>query len=1041
MKKSGTKRLFRTLGAGIFIIIIALLLTNPNILLWDDQSNKSLADKIDTKELKRTEMKAARAEYFFNLLRDPETNKIPTNIRNRELNFAKRLPTANQAFFQAKGKNPALQAIDYNWQAAGPFDVGGRTRALAVDQRDPNTILAGGVSGGMWKSDDGGQNWNLKTPDLPNLSVTSVSQDPQNPDTWYYASGEVLGNSASASNSAPFYGRGIYKSTDNGETWSLMPQASSNVQGLVDTYNTVSRLRVSPTSSTVFISSLGRGIYRSTDGQSFTDEPILGTAGEQLFCDVTVAPDGTVAATISEASFDDQSSQAPDNNHNPGIFVSTNDGQAWVEVTPDDFPDTHQRSVVSFAPTNPDILYVLTKKGATDTSNQGVSFFKIDITDLQNPVSEDRSANLPDFRENGFGTGDLNLQGGYNMALAVKPDDENYVFIGGTNLFRSADGFATTPDGGYDGSNESQKDEYWIGGYSQSNSAALYQNHHPDQHIIAFPQPNAAPNEMWSGHDGGLSFTNNVSASQVSWQDQDNGYITSQFYAADIPAQADDNRFVGGTQDNGSPYFEFGSNSQTSEDISSGDGGYAFFTENYVFVSSQLGRIIRWNKDFSNFAYVAPPNAENQLFIHPYAMDPNDEKVMYYPGGDHIWRNAATDVTNNSNAGSNWAELDGIAVSSTHTITALEVSDIPANILYFAGTAGDAAPELRRMTNAKAAREGATDISLPDEYQQELEGAYVKDIAVNPVNGNEVIVVMSNYNITGLYHTTDGGESWQAIEGNLTGNSNDPGPSLRSATIIPAESGTIYFIGTSTGLYSTQMLDGDQTTWGQEASNTIGNAVTEDLASRVSDGDVAAGTHGRGIFLGSFQRETSTPFIAANPIEGRSGQTITLIANEFEFSPNPSLNTVTLGGVEATVESATTTELEVVVPRNIFDPQTAGETVVVQVTNDNDDSAFGDFNVLPPNDFAILPNYPNPFNPSTTIPFDISQNSQVTLSIYNITGQKVLEPISAEQYNPGTYDVNIDLSGLASGVYIYRLKSETFSGDVQMDSRKMTLIK
>ena len=100
--------------------------------------------------------------------------------------------------------------------------------------------------------------------------------------------------------------------------------------------------------------------------------------------------------------------------------------------------------MLTFAPSNPDILYVFTLKGANNTDNQGVSFFKIDISDPQNPVAEDRSANLPDF---GDPVGGVNTQNGYNMIVKVKPDDPDFVLLGATNLFRSRDGFATQPSG------------------------------------------------------------------------------------------------------------------------------------------------------------------------------------------------------------------------------------------------------------------------------------------------------------------------------------------------------------------------------------------------------------------------------------------------------------------------------------------------------------------------------------------------------------------------------------------------------------------
>ncbi|MDZ7715772.1 MAG: hypothetical protein U5J95_06120 [Balneolaceae bacterium] len=50
--------------------------------------------------------------------------------------------------------------------------------------------------------------------------------------------------------------------------------------------------------------------------------------------------------------------------NNPGVFISTDDGQSWTEITPADFPSAHARSVITFAPSDPNIIYTLTKKVA-----------------------------------------------------------------------------------------------------------------------------------------------------------------------------------------------------------------------------------------------------------------------------------------------------------------------------------------------------------------------------------------------------------------------------------------------------------------------------------------------------------------------------------------------------------------------------------------------------------------------------------------------------------------------------------------------------
>jgi len=1055
MKKSAIKHSLLILGLGILLFTTGIFFFSTNSIQFPEYAS-SLQEKVAEKlhgaeereegkekekqeKLNRAKMKMARYEYFFRLMRDPATNRIPPNIRNRELTFAKTLPTARQVKQRAKTKDPTIQAIDYNWQQTGPFDIGGRTRALAVDKRDPSVILAGGVSGGMWKSTDGGSSWHLTTPDLANFSVTDLAQDPKNPDTWYYTSGEVIGNSANETGAA-FYGDGIYKSTDNGDSWSLMPQASSNVRGRTDVFNTVSSIAISPNSGTIFISSVGYGIFRSTDGRTFSSSPVLGTPHTQLFCDVAVASDGTVAAVMSEASFDDQKSENPSHpNHNPGVFISNNDGLNWTEITPSTFPDTYRRSVITFAPNDPNILYVLTLKGINDKSNQGVSFHEID---LASGTSEDRSANLPDFRDSkGNGSGYMEMQGGYNMVLAVKPDDPNFVIVGGTDLFRSTDGFATKPSGGYDGSSSSQKDKYWIGGYNKANTGndgySFYPNHHPDQHAIAFDPNNSG--QMWSGHDGGLSYTSNVTANSVSWTKKNNGYITSQFYSAALPRSASNTHIMGGAQDNGTPYFTITQQLSQSNDISSGDGGYAYFTANGLFVEQQNGHVLRWSDNFNRLAYIYPAAATNQLFVHPYTIDPNDDNVMYYPDGNHLWRNTKLDQIPNGNSPdgstSGWVELNNIKADSI--ITALSVSKKPGNILYFAGYSDSQKPVLKRLADAKTAA-NTTDISSASWPS----GAYIKDIAINPDNADEIIVVMTNYNITGLWHTSDGGQNWEAIEGNLTGNSNDPGPSLRSAEIVPAQSGKIYLLGTSTGLYSTQLLDGSNTTWGQEAANQIGHSVTEDLALRYSDGDIAAGTHGRGMYLGHFQGKTTAPIITVNPVKEQAGKTITLSADNFQFSTTVSNNIVTFNAVKAKVLNATTSQLEVVVPRGVLGPHDSNNSVTITVQINNQ-SVHTTFQILPPDDFTIQQNYPNPFNPSTTIPFDLSVDSRISIMIYNMAGKRVLQPVRNEKFNAGSYNQSVDLSGLASGVYIYQVIAAPQSGNGKkhVASQKMTFVK
>ena len=95
-------------------------------------------------------------------LADPNTGFIPKHIRKKRNDFCK-----NITYFINLNKS--------NWIHRGPYNVGGRTRALAIDVLDENILLAGGASGGMFRSVDGGQSWQMTTNPNQLHNVTCVS--------------------------------------------------------------------------------------------------------------------------------------------------------------------------------------------------------------------------------------------------------------------------------------------------------------------------------------------------------------------------------------------------------------------------------------------------------------------------------------------------------------------------------------------------------------------------------------------------------------------------------------------------------------------------------------------------------------------------------------------------------------------------------------------------------------------------------------------------------------------------------------------------
>lgn len=809
------------------------------VLLSIVSIKKYLPETEKKNKLEKTEEVKERDEYFFNTFKDPYTNEIPLNIRQLELEHVKN-------FVESKTLNKIKSDFNISWKEAGPFNVGGRTRALLIDIENSNTIIAGGVSGGIWKSTDKGFTWKLKSKKDQILSVTSLAQDtrPGFRNNLFYVGGEYRGNSASKTGAA-FYGAGLFKSTNKGETWEEVNTnlAKPTGRSFNSELSYVSKIIVHPVNGYLFMCSNASGILRSTDygltwGTS-TKKFSLGAINNHAYSDIAVNQNGVLIAVISQSGFTTQE-------NSPGIYRSIDNGETWENITPTNFPSTHARSVIAFVPSNPDWFYVLTYTNKTNTSNNTeiLSLFKMNSS---TKVAVDLSSNLPNISTNG----NLSTQGNYNMAIAVHPTNENIVLIGGQNFFRSFDGFSTQPI---------SSKLNWIGGYNQSyfNPTSL----HPDTHVIVFDPNN--PNQVWVGHDGGLSFTEDITNISYStyfpWDNRDYGYAVTQFYTVTQSQQVSDQKIAGGTQDNGTPAFSFdGINSSNSFDATGGDGSYCYFGSSFFYGSTQNGNVTRYGYtsnqiDRSKWSIVTPDSATGQLFINPFVIDPSNENIMYYLAGNKLWINNDIDLIPNFNSKKTmqgWSYITNL-IPTNYTFTSLAVSQHnPSSNLYLAAYSSSGQPKILKIENANS-NKIASDIT-PD-YGGNSQGivpngTYPLSIAVNPEDGNEVIVIFSNYNVKSIWHTKDGGTSWQEIEGNLGGAN---GPSIRSAAIIPTVKETIYLVGTSTGVYSTTFskINGDNTFWQPEGLDVIGNVVIGSISYRNSDSRILCATHGRGIFVG-----------------------------------------------------------------------------------------------------------------------------------------------------------------------------------------------
>ncbi len=862
----------------------------------------------------------ARDEMEFLIQRDPVANAIPQDIYRRELRLAKRLPTLEQAALQ---KGLAVQEL--TWVERGPNNVGGRSRVLAADVANVGTLIAGAVAGGIWKTTNDGASWRLTLSPNQIHTTSCIAQDvrPGKTHIWYVGTGEFRGSTTNNTRWGAFYrGDGIYKSTDNGESWSLLPSTSSGTPQQTDAFDYVWNVAVNPATlaQDEVYAATWNGIYRSTNGGTSwalvqpSDSGLVNTQG--FSTDVVVTSTGVVYAHTKQGG-------------SPRIWRSE-DGVTWTDIKPATFPTSTGRIVFGLAPSNPNVVYVFIESANNTPATAGHQLWKYTHS-TGGGIWENRGGNLPS---------DLSTQTGYDQLVHVKPDDENFVLIGGTNLYRSTNGFATssatTTIGGY---------PYWPG-----------QNHHPDLHSGAFKPGN--PNVYYSGHDGGISRCNNIGAATVVWDNLNNGYNVTQFYSVAIGPDSGDNAIVAGAQDNGSQWTNQAGLSNWTM-VTGGDGTVvemAPIADNRMYTQSQSGPLYKVTRAGASAGSMTPSGSTRALFVNPIALDPNNSLILYYGAGKSssptmwsgLWRNSNAP---NGTSTVGWTALTMTDVGQpsgwTRAVSCIGVSKANrANVVYFGTTDGI----VRRVDSANTTTPIVTDVTPPNLNGGTAQGGFVRCVAVDPTNSDKALVAFGNYNFQNLWYTTNGGQTWTDVEGNLAG---PDGPSIRWATMFYVGNQFYVFLATSIGVLMTDALNGSSTVWIQAAANEIGNILIGYLDYRESDRTLAVGTHARGVFT------TQIP----------TG------------------------------------------PTDVGEPAAQPET------------------------FVLEQNFPNPFNPITTIGFKLPVSGHVTLNVFDVTGREVARLVD-ELKQPGEYRVRFDAENLASGMYLYRLTAGEFS-----HTRKMVLVR
>ena len=217
------------------------------------------------------------------------------------------------------------------WRNIGPANMGGRINDFAVVEADPNIVFAATASAGVWRTTNNGVTWEPVFDEQPVSSIGDIAVASSDPSIVWVGSGESNNRQSSS------WGNGVYKSTDGGDSW-------TNV-GLEDTLH-IGRIVIHPTNpEVVYVAATGhlwgpnddRGLYKTTDGgQTWTNT---------LFIDrdtgmTDVAMDPVSPGTLYAASYQRRRTAFGFSGGGPGsgIYKTTNSGESWRRLT-DGLPD------------------------------------------------------------------------------------------------------------------------------------------------------------------------------------------------------------------------------------------------------------------------------------------------------------------------------------------------------------------------------------------------------------------------------------------------------------------------------------------------------------------------------------------------------------------------------------------------------------------------------------------------------------------------------------------------------------------------------
>lgn len=690
-------------------------------------------------------------------------------------------PTINideyQKYYASHSSKNSLRPLSSdNWEFKGPaISPGGyyglgRLDCIAFHPTNKQIFWVGSPSGGLWKTTDGGSTWATNTDGLPVLGVSDIAIDPTNTNIMYIATGDgdVIYSNGSRS-------IGVLKSRDGGSTWS-----GTGLSHTVAEKKFIRRLLIHPKNPQILLAASSDGLWMTSNGgKAWTNQQ------PGYFIDVEFHPtDPSIVYASTVYLTSDTLAQ---------IYRSTNSGSSWTSVASLEDVGRIELAVTKHSPNVVQALCANLSWGLAGiwtSSNSGASFIE---TFKGTPTT-----NLLCSEYDATGQGG---QGWWGLALGINPYNDNEMWVGGINTWKSIDGAQTW------GLNS-----FWAPEIERNpNQVQLV---HADKHFFAYHPLDSGV--LFECNDGGLYKTTN---SGKDWIDLSNGLGISQIYRIGV-SQTVENNVICGLQDNGSKLID----SNVWVEATGGDGMNCiidYTNENIIYTSAQNGMIYRTDneQDTQEMISINIPAGQEEntspsgAWITPYVIHPTNPNILF-AGYKKVYKT--------TNQGDSWSAISPELTSDNLRFITIAPSD--ANTIY-ASTFDSLYSTSDGGINWKY-----IPIGIPQ--------ADISCIAVDPANPKKIFITISGYIVgSKVFVSPDGGQNWYNYSGSL------PNVPANCITYLKGSNEGLY-IGTDIGVFYT---DASMTDW-VPYQNGLPSVIVNDLEISYNDNKLWAGTYGRGLW-------------------------------------------------------------------------------------------------------------------------------------------------------------------------------------------------